>query len=121
MKTTIIAFLFTLSLISGCATSNYSVGNPFPSENVNKIVKGKTTTADLANLFGQPFSKTVISANEEKWMYMHSSGTSTAQSYVFTMDVKTTGMQKTLDILVKDDVVVNFAYTESPVPSVNVQ
>jgi hypothetical protein len=121
MKTTIFTLVITLFLIAGCATSSYSVGKSFSSENVNKIVKGKTTSAELINLFGQPYTKSVISANEEKWIYMHSSGTSSAQSYVFTMDVKTTGVQKTLDILLKGGVVINYAFTEGPIPTVNVQ
>jgi hypothetical protein len=108
-------------LTTGCATTSYSFGKPFSSSNVKKIVKGKTTNTDLVKLFGQPFSKTVISATEEKWIYTHSSGTSTAQSYLVTMDIKTTGTQKTLDILLNKDIVVNFAFTEGPTPTYNIQ
>jgi hypothetical protein len=37
------------------------------------------------------------------------------------MDVKTTGTQKILDILLKDDVVINYAFTEGPTPTYNIQ
>ncbi len=110
-----IVSLVILSL-SGCATSSYSVGKDFSSENISQIVKGKTTSKEMVTLFGQPYSKTVISATDEKWIYMYSKGTATAQSYIVTMDVKTTGTQKMLDVLITDGVVVNFAYTEGENP-----
>jgi hypothetical protein len=110
-----IVSLIILSL-SGCATSSYSVGKNFASENVSQIVKGKTTTEEMVTLFGEPYSKTVISATDSKWIYMHSKGTAKAQSYIVSMDVKTTGTQKMLDVLVTDGVVVNFAFTEGQNP-----
>ncbi len=105
-----------LVIIAGCATSSYSVGRDFSSENIKSIVKGKTKSTELAKLFGQPFSKTVISKNEEKWIYTYSSGTASAQSYLVTTKVETTGSQKTLDILLKDGVVINYTFTENSNP-----
>lgn len=105
--------MISLTLV-GCATSSYSVGRDFQVENVNKIVKGKTTGNDLIQMFGEPFTKTVLSETEEKWLYTHSSGTASAQSYVFTMKVETTGRQKMLDILLKNGVVTNFTFTDGP-------
>ena len=122
MKSIAIALsLVVVLFVSGCATSSYSVGRDFPSQNVSKIVKGKTTSTELVRLFGEPSFKTVISATEEKWIYTHSSGTASAQSYVFTTKVQTTGQQKMLDILLKNGVVTNFAFTEGPGPIGNVQ
>lgn len=103
-------------LATACATSNYSFGRDFSTDNVSKIIKGKTTSADLIQLFGEPFSKTVISETEEKWIYSHARGSATAQSYVFTMKVESKGIQKTLDILLKNGVVTNFTFTEGPGP-----
>ena len=68
-------------------------------------------------MFGEPFLKTVVSANEEKWMYIYTSGSAKAQSYIVTMKVETTASQKTLDILLRDGVVVNYAYNEGQNPS----
>ncbi|MEL4284614.1 hypothetical protein ACQKCO_20915 [Shewanella baltica] len=107
--------LAVLSL-SGCATSSYSVGKDFASENVSQIIKGKTTSKELIALLGEPYTKTVLSASDEKWIYMHSEGTAKAQSYIVTMDVKTTGTQKMLDVLISNGLVVNFAYTEGQNP-----
>lgn len=110
-----IVSLVILSL-SGCATSSYSVGKNFSSENVSQIVKGKTTSAEVITFFGEPNSKTVISATGEKWIYMHSEGTTKAQSYIVAMDVKTMGTQKMLDVLITDGVVANFTFTEGQNP-----
>lgn len=122
MKLTIFTSIIALLiLMSGCVSTSYSVGKSFSSDSVTKIIKGKTTSAQLIQLFGEPFTKSLISANEEKWIYMHSSSTSSAKSYVFTMEVKTTGTQKTLDILLKDGVVINYAFTEGPTPTYTVQ
>ncbi|MFZ2540775.1 MAG: hypothetical protein WAW75_03255 [Gallionella sp.] len=110
--------LFVLAMLSmsGCATSTYSVGRDFPTEQVSKIVRSKTTSAELKQMFGEPFSKTVVSETEEKWLYTHSSGSAHAQSFVFTMKVETTGQQKTLDILLKGSIVTNYTFTEGPSP-----
>lgn len=102
--------------VTGCATSSYSVGRDFSVANVGNIVKGKTTHAELVQWFGEPFSKTVVSETEEKWLYTHHAGTASAQSYVFTTKVQTTGNQKTLDVLLKNGVVTNFTFTEGPGP-----
>lgn len=110
-----IVSLIILSLL-GCATSSYSVGKDFPSENVSKIVKGKTTSGEMVAFFGEPYSKTIISATDAKLIYMHSKGTAKAQSYIVSMDVKTTGTQKMLDVLITDGVVANFAFTEGQNP-----
>jgi outer membrane biogenesis lipoprotein LolB len=102
----------TCLLLDGCATSNYSVGRDFPVENVNKIVKGQTTAHDLIQLLGEPFLKTVVSANEEKWIYTYSRGTAHAQSCIVPMKVETTGKSKTLEILMQDGIAANFSYYE---------
>ena len=112
----IVMVLLAVLSLSGCATSTYSVGKNFASENVPQIVKGKTTSEDLISLLGEPYTKTVLSASDEKWIYMHSEGTAKAQSYIVSMDVKTKGTQKMLDVLISNGVVVNFAYTEGPNP-----
>ena len=118
--TTILLSIFVV--LSGCATSSYSTGRDFNSSSVNQIIKGETTRADLLQMLGQPFSKTVMSENEEKWIYMYSSGTAKAQSYVFTMKVESTGRQKMLDILLRDGIVTNYTYNEGPMPgSLNVR
>lgn len=121
MKNLFLATIVAASLIIvGCATSSYSVGKNFASENVSKIVKGKTTKVELISLFGQPFSKSVISSSGEKWVYTYSAGTASAQSYLVTTKVETTGTQRILDILIENGIVTNYTYTEGPMPNASV-
>lgn len=115
MKKGLFAIALILSL-SACATSTATSGRDFSSANVQQIEKGETTTQDLQRLFGQPFSKTVINKDQEKWIYMFSNTSATATSYVFSMKVDTTGSYKTLDVLIENGVVVNHTFTESDQP-----
>jgi len=103
---------------SNCRSIHYSVGEDFNSADISSIERGKTTAAELVSTFGEPFSKTVISEDEEKWIYTHASGTAKAQNYLVTMRVESEGIQKTLDLLLKDGVVVNYTYNEGPISGV---
>lgn len=104
----------------GCATANYSVGKPFNTENVTKIEHGKTTKQDLVAMFGEPYSKTPLTATQEKWIYTYVYGSSKAQSYVVTMKVDSQGHQQTLDLIIENGVVVNHTFVDSPVQQVRV-
>lgn len=64
------------------------------TDKVDQIEKGVTTKEQVADWFGEPYSKTVINGNQVKWLYFYSQGTSKAQSYVFTMKVQTEGLKK---------------------------
>ena len=114
---TFITFLATLLFAPGCATSNYSYGRDFDSKNVALISKGKTTSAEVIALFGQPFSKQVINETEEHWNYIFSTGTAKAQSYIITTKVESTVQQKTLDVLLKNGIVTNYTFTDGTSPS----
>lgn len=108
-----IAASFIVFILAGCTYSNsFENGTPIAAENVNKIVKGKTTEIELIGMFGQPFAKSVVSANESKWVYVHTTGTASAQA--FTMKTSSNAEQEMLDLLLKDGVVVNYAYTKTP-------
>lgn len=117
MKARILGLAFAALLATGCATSTYTSGTDFNSANVSRIERGHTTSADLIRLFGKPYSKSVISANQEKWLYSYTAGTATAQNYIVTMNVTTTGTHKMLDVLLQNDVVVNYTFTDGPTPS----
>lgn len=103
-------------LLGACATSHYTAGRDFPSAGVASITKGKTTTTELKTLFGEPYTKSAVSETDEKWIYTYTSGSAHAQSYLVTMKVTTTGTQKTLDVLIRDDVVINYTFSEGPAP-----
>lgn len=116
MKKVFASVLITIATLSGCATSNYSIGTDFSVEKASEIIKGETTTSQLVALLGEPYSKHVLSKTQEKWMYFYSAGSAKAQSYIVTMDVKTSGTRKTLDVLIEDGVVVNYTLTQNNNP-----
>lgn len=115
MKKALVVLAMSLAL-NGCATSHYTSGKDFPSENVASIVKGKTTTTELKTLFGEPFAKSPVNETDEKWVYTYANGSAHAQSYIVTMKVTTTGTQKTLDVLIRNDTVINFTFNEGQNP-----
>lgn len=115
MKKLIMAIGVFITL-SGCATSHYTAGRDFSSANVPSITKGKTTTTELKSMFGEPYAKSAVSETDEKWVYTYTNGSAHAQSYVVTMKVTTTGTQKTLDVLIRNDVVINYTFSEGPAP-----
>ena len=102
--------------LGDCATSHFTAGRDFPSASVTSITKCKTTTSDLKSLFGEPYAKSAISETDEKWIYTQANGSAHAQSIVVTMKVTTTGTQKTLDVLIRNDVVINYTFSEGPAP-----
>ncbi|MGY3173847.1 outer membrane protein assembly factor BamE (lipoprotein component of BamABCDE complex) [Pseudomonas sp. TE12234] len=115
MKSLIAVMAVCLALI-GCATSHFTAGRDFPSTSVANITKGKTTTTELKSLFGEPYAKSAVSETDEKWVYTYTNGSTHAQNYVVTMKVTTTGTQKTLDVLIRNDVVINYTFSEGPAP-----
>lgn len=107
----ILTFLMLIPL-SGCVyQSNVSYGNQFTSEQINQIHKKITTKADLLKIFGEPTIKSVISESDEKWVYSYTGGTASAQA--FTMKTSSNISTHMLDILIKNNVVVNFAETNN--------
>jgi len=106
-----------LMLVAGCTLAFdhniYNDGFDFPSENVKRITKGKTTTDDLIQLFGGPLSKSDVSEDEEIWGYSYSSGIRIVENGFFTDSVQDTHHRKALSIRIKNGTVVDYTYTES--------
>lgn len=96
--------------------TTYEDGFDFPSENVIKIVIGKTTGKELIQMFGGPFEKYEISDDEEQWIYFYSSGTKFVVKSLLTDKVESTGRHKTLSIRLKNGTTSNFSYSESSEP-----
>jgi outer membrane protein assembly factor BamE (lipoprotein component of BamABCDE complex) len=111
---------FILLAVVGCSfafhRSTYNDGFDFPSENVNKIMKGETTGDELIQMFGGPLAKIEVSENEEEWKYSSSTGTEIVAKGFLTDKEQSTGQHKTLDIMLKNGTVTDFTYTESHEP-----
>ncbi len=100
------------ALVSGCVyTSNVDYGTKFTSNQVREIKKKVTNKSDLLRIFGEPSIKSTISENSEKWIYSYTAGSASSQA--FTMKTTSDISTRTLDILIKDDVVINFAETNT--------
>ena len=83
-------------------------GAEFDDHNVDNIVKGETTKQQLIEWFGEPGIKSTISENEEKWVYSFTRGKVTSGIFRTKSDITT----KILDLYLKEDIVINFAYSE---------
>jgi outer membrane protein assembly factor BamE (lipoprotein component of BamABCDE complex) len=103
-----------LALFTGCATATFVTGRDFDSSKVSQITKGKTTAAELTAWVGVPYSKSVNSDGTERWMWLYTQGKSHAQSYVFSMDVKTEMTGKRLSVTLRNGVAEDFSYTDGP-------
>jgi hypothetical protein len=114
------AVAFILLAAAGCMSSFkhtvYSDGFDFPSENVKKIVAGKTTGKELIQMFGGPFEEYEISEDEEQWVYFYSTGTKFVEKSLLTDRVESTGQHKTLSARLKKGIVTSFSYSESSEP-----
>jgi hypothetical protein len=118
MKIFILLVFVTINTltISGCATVNNTFGKDFNSQNVQKIIEGKTTTKELVELFGEPFSKSAMSATDEYWLYTFMETTAKVQVYSATQ-ATFNQKQKELKVNISNDVVEYFTFTENENPN----
>jgi outer membrane protein assembly factor BamE (lipoprotein component of BamABCDE complex) len=111
-----IAFLGLCLSLWGCAWNHYTEGSVFDASDVNQIVKGKTTTTDLMNILGTPYSKTPIADGGEQWFYFCSSNLDTAGGVPTLMVGSSTKQQKNITILVNEDkIVMDYKLGEGPI------
>lgn len=82
-------------------------------------IKKKVTTADgVVALYGEPDTKEIVSSKQVMWHYTFLKTEHVTRSGVFALTVETTtGYKKELDILLQNDVVVNFTYVKVPIQS----
>lgn len=73
----IVAVVALSALLGGCATGNTSIANESTATLQQKIVKGKTTKADLIKTFGDPSEKGT-NEGKEYWAYQMAQTNATA-------------------------------------------
>jgi hypothetical protein len=110
-----IIFLVVVGCTFSFSHSTDNDGFDFPSENVKKIINGKTTGNEIIQMFGGPLTKFEVNENEESWIYSFSTGTKYSVEGLLTDNTGSTGHTKTLYILLKNGTVTNFRFTESHV------
>ena len=102
--------------IAGCSLAyqrkTFNDGFDFPDENVDLIVKGKTTGDEIIEMFGGPLQKSAVSENEEHWRYFYSAGLEIKESGFLTDEMQSSRRHKTLVIVLKHGIVTDFTYTE---------
>jgi len=114
MKTIERLFLIlSLAVLAGCGTTK-TTGRDFDTSKIHDIKKGVTTSAELVHLLGQPLSKSGESANGSVWEYSWKKTTSRASTSSGDAVITTDGDQKTLAVLIKNGVVVNYTYKDDP-------
>jgi outer membrane protein assembly factor BamE (lipoprotein component of BamABCDE complex) len=113
-KATYIVLSLICATLMGCATATSTVGRDFDNTKVAEIKKGVTTTSELIAMFGQPFSKSVKSADEEEWTFSWAKATSKMTMGWGANNVKTIGYKKNLNVLIRGDLVINYTYDEGP-------
>lgn len=116
MKTKPLAsfLVFSLVVLAGCATATFVTGRDFDTSKISLLVENKTTAAELIEYFGQPYGTSITGDGSEVWSWLYSHGKSHAQSYVFSMDVKTEMTGKRLTVTLKNGVVQKFSFTDGP-------
>jgi outer membrane protein assembly factor BamE (lipoprotein component of BamABCDE complex) len=114
-----VVFLGLCLCLWGCAWSHYTEGSVFDASDINQIVKGKTTTTDLMNILGTPYSKTPGADGGEQWLYFCSSNFDMVHLDplpLLPVTENTRKQQKNLIVsLNKDKVVVDYTLTEGPI------
>ena len=107
---------FILLAIAGCSLAyhrrTFDDGFDFPGEYADKIIKGKTTGDEIIKMFGGPLSKTEIPENKEQWRYFYKTGVEIKESGFLTDEEHSTRWHKTLVILLKNGIVIDYTYTE---------
>ena len=100
--------------LAGCASKTITSGREFDVSKISSIHRGITTSDELARLLGQPFSKSVQSADEVVWNYMWGKGTATKTHGSDGPVVTSQGEKKTLEVLIRKGVVENYVYKDDP-------
>lgn len=106
MKQLVSGMVMLVCLIS--CSAPVKQGAEFDDRHVENIVKGETTKQQLIQWFGEPSIKSTVSENEEKWVYSFTRGKVTSGLFKTKSEIKT----KILDLYLKEDVVINYAYSE---------
>lgn len=99
----------------GCSTVQSTSGRDFDSSKVSQIVKGKTTSNDILEMFGRPAYKQPEMDDAERWSYSFVTTTNVVKD-ILVPHSDITGYKKNLNILFnKDKVVVNYTMDEGPI------
>ncbi len=113
MRLIFLTMALILHFLSGCATVASTTGTDFNSAAIPQIQKGVTTTSQILQWFGEPYYKKAVSATDIIWLYSWSRQAVDPTVVPFGhRSIGNAGYRKILWILIRNDVVVNYAYEE---------
>jgi outer membrane protein assembly factor BamE (lipoprotein component of BamABCDE complex) len=107
-------------LLCGCSTltNQVTTGRDFDDAKVSQIKKGVSKADDVVALYGEPDRKEIVSGTDVMWHYTYLTKVTKTHSGMFAPVVVTeTGYRKNLDVLLQNDVVINYTYVKVPIES----
>ena len=113
------ALLLLCVAFVGCTTTNrLTTGRDFDESKTAQIKKGVTTAAGVVALYGEPDQKQIVSPQQVMWHYSYlSKEERTTPGWFGAVTERTTGFKKELDVLLENDLVINFTYVKVPIES----
>ncbi|ECH0581385.1 hypothetical protein FPC59_24035, partial [Salmonella enterica] len=87
-------FIITTLFITGCSTSgNQKIKNETAQSLQSKIIKNKTTKAEIVSKLGEPDTKTTLDDGNEQWRYFMSNNQFNAATFIPVLGLFTGGSQ----------------------------
>lgn len=113
----VVIFSLIVCVLSSCASTagNQSIKNETQKSITSKIIKGKTTEAEILVMFGEPTTKTSLESNEERWLYSLVNSKMTAATYIPIVGLFSNGTDmktKSLNILFENGKVATWSLSE---------
>lgn len=113
MRLKLLTIVLIPLLLWGCATSTSTTGSAFNSSVVPRIRKGVTTAPQILHWLGEPYDSKRVSATETMWLYTWSRPAANPTVVPFGhRNIGTTGYKKTLWLIIRNDIVVDYTYEE---------
>ena len=109
----LILFLALSLTFVGCATKTITAGQEFDAAKISRIQKGVTTADELKRLLGRPFT-TSVQGDAVVWNYYWKKGKATTTQSSDGPVVTSQGEKKTLEVWIRNGVVVDFTYKDDP-------
>ncbi|KAA1176688.1 hypothetical protein [Photorhabdus heterorhabditis] len=107
-------FITTTLFITGCSTSgNQKIKNETAQSLQSKIIKNKTTKAEIVSKLGEPDTKTTLDDGNEQWRYFMYNNQFNATTFIPVVRLFTGGSQtqsKTLEIDFKGETVSKWTF-----------
>jgi len=107
-------YLFSLFLCFcfGCTSISTGIGEKeIAPESIQKISIGKTTKPEIIALFGNPHSISTTATGQEVYKYVFMKSESKSSPSIFSVKMDVQVKYQELNIMFKDDIVVDYTST----------